>query len=175
MVLKKVIMASALSALLVSSLYADKCVCFELKGEFGDEVAALLKKYMKNMGDQNITVVREEVITDRQKQSFVDSLVGIVAPPAASPTGEYDLSAGKAFYDKQCATCHGLDGKEKAYGTSRPIAGMSEADVYAELRKYQDSSYSGGARFIKQTIAQPMTHSLMRNVGAYIQSLAPTK
>jgi len=175
MVLKKVLAAGTLSVLLAGSLYANKCVCFELKGEFGDEVAALLQKYMKNTGDQNITVVREEVITDKQQQSFVDSLIGIVDAPAASPSGEYDLSAGKAFYDKQCATCHGLDGKEKAYGTSRPIAGMSEADVYAELRKYQDSTYSGGARFIKQTITQPMTHSLMRNVSAYIQSLAPAK
>lgn len=175
MVLKKVLGVGALSLLVAGSLYANRCVCFELKGEFGKEVEALLRKYMKNMGDQNITVVKEEVITDKQQQSFIESLLGIVDAPAGSTSGEYDLTAGKAFYDKQCATCHGLDGKERAYGTSRPIAGMNQEDVYAELRKYQDGTYSGGARFIKQTITQPMTHSLMRSVSAYIQSLAPAK
>jgi len=180
-VLKKIFVSGVVATLLSTGLMADKCVCFELKGEFGDEVMALMQKYMKNMGDQNITVVREEKVSDKAKQSFVDSLVGIIDPPASSPDGQYDLESGKNFYNKQCSACHGLNGEARAYGTSKPIAGMSEESVYNALKSYQNSvsddsygseAHGGAARFVKQTITQSMTHSLMRNVAAYVQSLS---
>lgn len=172
--MKKTILALTLCSILGSAAMA-KCVCFELEGKFGEEIMAILQKYAKNLGDENITVVKEEKIKPEDQKSFVASLIGVIdSPDSVTGNGDNDLAAGKAFYNKQCATCHGENGQEKAYGTSRPIAGMDAQKVYADLKHYQDGTYAGGVRFVKQTIAQTMTDPIMRSVAEYVSKLKDT-
>ena len=46
--MKKILSAFVCAAVLSSTLPANECVCFELKGEFGEEIKAILQKYSKN-------------------------------------------------------------------------------------------------------------------------------
>ena len=79
--IKKMLISTILS---LSILNANECVCFELKGEFGEEIKAILKKYSKNLGSKDIQVVREDADLTIQERSFLESLIGTgeVAPSA---------------------------------------------------------------------------------------------
>ena len=45
--MKKFVTALACVAVLGSALSANECICFELKGEFGEEIKAIMQKYSK--------------------------------------------------------------------------------------------------------------------------------
>lgn len=65
-----------LIVLCLSFLNAEDCVCFELKGEFGEEIKAILKKYSKNLGAKDIQVIREDEDLTLQEKNFLESLIG---------------------------------------------------------------------------------------------------
>ncbi len=49
---------------------------------------------------------------------------------------------GAALY-KKCASCHGQTGEKVALGKSKIIKDMSEQEIIAALKGYQDGSYGG--------------------------------
>ncbi|MDE5602470.1 MAG: cytochrome c, partial [Helicobacter sp.] len=71
--MKKLFLSVVLS---LSFLNAEDCVCFELKGEFGEEIKAILKKYSKNLGSKDIQVIREDADLTPQEKNFLESLIG---------------------------------------------------------------------------------------------------
>lgn len=164
------------SLLLSSSLYANKCVCFELKGEFGEEIMEIMKKYAKNLGEDEIEVVSEERVGDTKSQSFVDSLLGTTDAPVASSGGSgYDKNAAAALYSKQCSACHGEQGLDDDYGPGEAIAGTPEDVTLSDMMSYKDGSYEGSARFVKRTITQTMTKDQMESIAKYISELKNNK
>lgn len=48
---------------------------------------------------------------------------------------------GASLY-KQCAGCHGKDGRTKAFGKSESLVGQSAADIYETLMFFKESSFS---------------------------------
>ncbi len=67
-----------LIVLCLSFLNAEDCVCFELKGEFGEEIKAILKKYSKNLGAKDIQVIREDEDLTLQEKNFLESLILLI-------------------------------------------------------------------------------------------------
>jgi mono/diheme cytochrome c family protein len=170
--MKKLTTTLLLSSLLLGgSLYANKCVCFELKGEFGDEIMEIMKKYSKNLGEDEIEVVSEEKVGTVDSQSFVDSLLGSTTAVAATSGSGYDRNAAAELYKKQCAACHGDNGLDDDYGPGDAIAGMPEDRVLSDMLSYKNGNYEGSARFVKRTITQAMTKSQMRSIAKYISEL----
>lgn len=151
-----------------SSLYANECICFELKGEFGEEIKAIMQKYSKNLGAKNIKVVREDADLTPQEKSFVDSLLG-TGEVSASPK-QVNLESGKTLYMRDCASCHGDKGEISIAG-QKPINTWSANAIASELKTYQNQTFEGQSRFVKNQITQRYTKRNMEEVGAYIESL----
>lgn len=164
--MKKIILAATL---FLGALNANECICFELKGEFGEEIKAIMKKYSKNLGSKNIEVVREDADITPQEKSFLDSLIGTGNAPSTTNKG-YDLDNGKKLYDKDCASCHGEKG-EIAIAKKSPINTWKAKDIVRELKSYQNQSFQGQSRFVKTQIAQKYTKRNMQEIAAYIETL----
>lgn len=163
--IKKIFASTLLS---LSLLNANECVCFELKGEFGEEIKAILKKYSKNLGSKDIQVVREDADLTVQEKSFLQSLIG--TGEVASSSQKNDLENGKKLYNRDCASCHGEKG-EIAVAKKAPINTWSAQNIADEIKSYQDQSFQGQSRFVKNQIAQRYTKKDMEDVGAYVESL----
>jgi len=163
-----------LSLLTALTMYANECVCFELKGEFGEEIKEILKKYTKNLGDKDIKIIKEDSDLKKQ-QSFLDSLSGIAS---TGTFGSQEVSAesferAKLLYHSQCASCHGENG-ETVVGKSA-IRDMSKQNIEEALYSYTDESYNGPARFIKKSAASTMTKIEMRSLAEYVTTQLKTK
>ena len=80
-----------------------------------------------------------------------------------------DLAAGKAFVEKECKGCHGVDGKATAPGIPH-LAGQRERYLTAAIDAYRQ-----GKRFHSalRQIATRMTDADTRNVAAYFASQPP--
>ena len=163
--IKKIFASTLLS---LSLLNANECVCFELKGEFGEEIKAILKKYSKNLGSKDIQVIREDADLTIQEKSFLESLIG--TGEVASSNQKNDLENGKKLYNRDCASCHGEKG-EIAVAKKTPINTWSAQDIADESKSYQNQDFQGQSRFIKNQIAQRYTKKDMEDVGAYVESL----
>jgi cytochrome c553 len=102
---------------------------------------------------------------------FSMALVGCTGKdesPAKGDSGKPppDLAAGKAFVEKECKGCHGLDGRSIAPGIPH-LAGQRERYLIAAIDAYRE-----GKRFhaaLKQ-MAGRMTDADTRNVAAYFAS-----
>lgn len=149
---------------------AGECICFELKGEFGEEIKAILHKYTKNMGDKNITIIPEN---DKKSQSFAESLVGIVDGGGSKAEG-YDAAMAQKFYYNGCSSCHGDKGEATGYG-GKAIRDMSKEDILDAIYSYQDGSYKGASRFSKSTATAPLRKIDSINLAEYISKLKETK
>lgn len=162
----------ALAALLMTvALNAEnECVCFELKGEFGDEIKAILQKYSKNLGSKDIKVVREDSDLTVAERSFLESLMGSAKVSAPAGGKAYDLENGKRLYDRDCASCHGVNAEVSLSGKAA-IGTWKPEDISLELRDYQLGQYDGPSRFVKQSIATTYRKKEMDDVAHYIQSL----
>ena len=163
--MKKIILAATL---FLGALNANECICFELKGEFGEEIKAIMKKYSKNLGSKNIEVVREDADITPQEKSFLDSLIGSTNAPTTNKG--YDIENGKKLYERDCASCHGQKG-ETTVAKRAGINTWKMADIVREIKSYQDQSFQGQSRFVKTQIAQKYTKRNMQEIGAYLETL----
>lgn len=166
--MKKFLSTLICMAILSSALNAEECVCFELKGEFGEEIKAIMQKYSKNLGSKDIKVVREDADLTIQERSFLDSLLGTGSVASSSKT--LDLEKGKKFYERDCASCHGKKG-EVSVASKAPINTWKAGDIADEIKTYQNQSFEGQSRFIKNQVAQRYTRRDMEDIGAYVESL----
>ena len=150
------------------ALYAGECICFELKGEFGEEIKAIMKKYSKNLGGDNIKVVREDADLTPQERSFLASMLG--SGEISENKRGINLENGKKLYERDCASCHGERG-EVSVASQKPINTWKANDIADEIKTYADQSFQGQSRFIKSQISQRYTKRDMDDIGAYVESL----
>ncbi|WP_300691265.1 MULTISPECIES: c-type cytochrome [Helicobacter] len=166
--MKKILSAFVCAAVLSSTLPANECVCFELKGKFGEEIKAILQKYSKNLGSKDIKVVREDADLTLQERNFLDSLLGTGSVASTAKTA--DLEKGKKLYERDCANCHGQKG-EIAVASKPAINTWKASEIASEIKTYQNQSFEGQSRFIKNQVAQRYTRRDMDDIGAYIETL----
>jgi mono/diheme cytochrome c family protein len=97
-------------------------------------------------------------------------LLAIAVPLLSSPKG--DAAAGKAIYQKKCATCHELSGAPKA-----AIAKMMKVEMHhLGSKEVQTKSDAELAKIIKEGVGkmQPvagLSDADVENLIAYIRSL----
>ncbi|TLD89274.1 c-type cytochrome [Helicobacter sp. MIT 05-5294] len=166
--MKKILSTLSCIAILSGISNANECVCFELKGEFGEEIKAILQKYSKNLGSKDIKVVREDADLTLQERSFLDSLLGTGS--VASNTRGHDVENGKRLYDRDCANCHGKKAEIRT-ASKPPINTWKLDDIASEIKTYQNQSFEGQSRFVKNQVAQRYTKRDMEDIGAYIETL----
>ncbi len=157
-----------LSVLTAFTLQANECVCFELKGEFGEEIKTILQKYTKNLGDKDIKIIKEDADL-KKEQNFLDALVGVGNAPAGSSYSENGVVVGertKNLYRVQCSSCHGSSA-ELVLG-EKALNQYDKKAITNALFGYKDETYKGPARFAKQTAASSMTEADMESLAEYI-------
>jgi cytochrome c553 len=98
------------------------------------------------------------------------ALCGCTDKPATTSkplTG--DVTAGKAIADKECKTCHGLDGKGVAPAIPH-LAAQREAYLVAALKEYKEGKRGHAAL---RNMTEQMSETDLRNIAAYYAGQPP--
>ena len=90
-----------------------------------------------------------------------------VKPAAAKPLG--DASAGKAIAERDCKTCHGMDGRGVAPGIPH-LAAQRERYLFLALTEYLEVRRTHAAL---RELVKRLSDSELRNVVAYYSSQPP--
>lgn len=109
----------------------------------------------------------------KELAKYVSSLPPVVEE-AAKPKLTKDMTTEEIF--EKCGICHGEKGQKKSLGVSRPIAGMSAAEVVKDLKEYKAgtrNTYGRGA--MMQGQATKLSDEQMNAVAILIESLPPVK
>jgi cytochrome c553 len=91
------------------------------------------------------------------------------AKPAAEKRPAADVAAGKAFVERECKGCHGLDGKGAAPAIPN-LAAQSERYLHAAINGYKEGKRPHAAL---RHLAEHMSEADVRNVAAYYAGLPP--
>lgn len=169
------------------SLFASECVCFELKGEFGDEIREILKKHAKNLGSDDIKIVKEsemDLSKEKNDGSFLDSLKGLVAGsdymddkiPLLEDGGKFkaNLSRAERIYTSQCSSCHGEGAENRIIG-DKMLLELDRERIVDALYSYRTGDYDGSSRFVKNSIASSMTKDDIESLADYIGTFEKLK
>lgn len=82
-----------------------------------------------------------------------------------------DASLGEVIF-KKCAGCHGLDGKNKAFGKSATLAGQSPSDLMESLNFYKESEFKGqGSTLVMAKQLKTFNAKDLADVVEYISKL----
>ena len=81
-----------------------------------------------------------------------------------------NLENGKKLYERDCASCHGQKG-EIFVASKPPINTWKASDIVNEIRSYQNQTFEGQSRFVKNQVAQRYTRRDMEDIGAYLETL----
>jgi len=101
-----------------------------------------------------------------------DPHVGVVvyAPPGAVASGAAVAHSGGAG-GQACTSCHGAD--LRGLGEAPPLAGRSAAYLAREIWDIKSGARSGSAVALMQAPAKGLSAAQVRDVAAYMSSLAP--
>ncbi|KHG35231.1 MAG: hypothetical protein OA34_00555 [Sulfurospirillum sp. MES] len=73
---------------------------------------------------------------------------------------------------KQCAGCHGADGRNKAFGKSGIIAGQSAEDLMESIKFYRESEFKAhGTSLVMSKQTKNMSLQDISDVAHYISKL----
>lgn len=73
---------------------------------------------------------------------------------------------------KKCAGCHGLDGKNKAFGKSGIIAGQAPSDLMESLNFYKESEFKGqGSTLVMAKQLKTFNAKDLSDIVAYVSKL----
>lgn len=154
--------------LLCTFLFADtkeeKTYIFKAKGEFAEELKALMEKHAQK-GDVQIQEVKKTRTFGQKATSIVDSFLN-------NEELSGDIAYGKHLYEKTCYRCHGKKADESTYSTARDLNTLTKKELYENLRSYKtDSDFGKSTRLIMHEQVSGMTAEEMVSVSAYIYSL----
>jgi mono/diheme cytochrome c family protein len=104
---------------------------------------------------------------------------GLVALSAAAHAQQADIAAGRALFVQRCAVCHGekADGQSKLAGMLNPKPAnllASKLDVAARNQIVRKGGASVGRSPVMPNWEAELPESDLRNVIAYVGSIAPT-
>ncbi|MGZ6035988.1 MAG: c-type cytochrome [Myxococcaceae bacterium] len=109
------------------------------------------------------------------------AVLGSVASQGAAPA-KPDVAAGKAIYEKQCASCHGAsgkgDGEDAAYYTTKPTDLTDKAALSKRTDDFLAAVISGGGPakgLSKDMPAAKLSPPEVQSVVAYVRTLSGSK
>ncbi len=89
----------------------------------------------------------------------------------ASFTALHAQNNGEILY-RQCAGCHGIDGKNKAFGKSGVIAGQNVKDLIESIKFYRESEFKAhGTSLVMSKQTKNMSEQDINEVAQYISKL----
>src|ERR1017187_2497182 len=101
--------------------------------------------------------------------AFAIVLSAVLAGRSEQAAAPGDAAAGKAFAERSCKGCHGLDGRGVAPGIPN-LAAQRDRYLAASLAEYKDGKRThAGLR----DMAKTMSDAEIRNVVAYYATLPP--
>ena len=145
-----------------------------------DEITKILKEYREGkrntyglgtmMNGQAAKLSDEDIST---LAKHISSLPAVVET-APKPKLVKDMTTEEIF--QRCGICHGDKGQKKSLGVSRPIAGMSAAEVVKDLQEYKAGKRNTyGQGIMMQGQATKLSDEQMKAIAVLIESLPPVK
>lgn len=149
----------SLACLFVASAFAANEVYYiKANGEFGKQLSEIAKQYAN---DNNTKV---EIFVDEDPRKYKDTRI---LKTGVNKKGHYSASLGKELYEKDCASCHGINAEKRIGKTA--LKDMSAKDIEDSMIMYRsDSSFGGSMRTVMQNKAKTISNS---NLGAIIAHL----
>ena len=125
--------------------------------------------YGKQMRPMSMTLVNEQAVND--VSAYVSTLKG----PAASPTIDGDVAAGKAAY-AVCASCHGAKGEGNEALNAPAIAGQQDWYIARQLYNFKNGIRGSDPNDNYGQQMRPMAMALadedaINNIAAFISTL----
>jgi cytochrome c len=77
---------------------------------------------------------------------------------------------GKELYAK-CAGCHGADGAKVAMGASKPLKGLSAAEVAKDLAGYKAKTFGGEKKAMMEGVAKGLSDEDIKALADYVATL----
>lgn len=146
----------------------EKTYLFKAKGEFAEELKALMEKHAKN-GDVEIQELKNTRNFGQESPSILNSFLN-------DEELSGDIEYGKHIYERTCYRCHGQKADKSSYASARVLNTLSKEELYESLHSYKtDALFGGNNKFIMHEQAIGMTTPEMVSVSAYIYSLSHTK
>lgn len=178
--LKNIAISVLCASFIFSSTASAEIVCFELSGEFGEEIRAVLEKYKSQIENgevktKNNSMLQSYLPAAKEPQTQAEKAAasnGITLPPppkinAQKSADGVDLALGERLYSRDCASCHGAKGEEKVLDRAA-INTWSAEDIASEIYRYQSYEFTGRSRFVKNQIAQRYIERDRKSVAAFV-------
>ncbi|MGM0532996.1 MAG: c-type cytochrome [Campylobacterota bacterium] len=166
----KVFLAASLFAM---AAYAQdsqpkECLCFEIEGKMGQELKALVEKYKGQLPEA--TVINSGGAAAGQGRFANFDL------EASKEQETIDRAAeGKELYTRKCQSCHGKNGRVKAYNKSARLDTLSLSEFEHAIIEYKNGDRKGSTAFVMRPFADTLTTNDVKNIHAYLQSINNTQ
>jgi len=154
--------AASVAAVLLQA--ESQYLCFELKGEMGKELKALVEKYYGDIKNTDLQIISPRAQQGRFANFNIEQTQGV------DRSGM--IERGKDIYERRCQSCHGLNAEIKAYNKSRRLNRMSAKEIEVSLRGYKNGTLDRGAAFVMRPHAISLNGSEIADIAAYIEHLA---
>ena len=99
-------------------------------------------------------------------RGFYGALAFLLVSPLGMATGQPD---GAELYRKNCASCHGDDGKTSPID-SVPINTQSKEELTSKLAGYKDGSYGGPNKKMMQMALKKLTEEDVASIITFMES-----
>jgi len=153
------------------TIAADDTYVFEAKGEFAKEMKALVEKYSKE-GKIEAKVYKKENIT--KSKSKTQTVLGIFTNNTAEELKYADVDEGQRIYQKDCASCHGVNADNNKYSSSRKLSSLKPLKIVELLEGYKsnhDGNFGNGLGYIMKPQADNLISEEMQSIAVYIYSI----
>ena len=98
-------------------------------------------------------------------------LVMLLSSTSVCALADNSFARGEIIF-KKCAGCHGLDGRNKAFGKSGVIAGQDFADLMESLNFYKESEFKGqGSTLVMAKQLKTFSTQDLNDVVTYVSKL----